>query len=91
MEQSGEGKSQRLTFRTSLGDEVEADADNPLSFRPEADGSFTPFVMVSDGLKARLSRPVYYELVAAGAEGKGGALGVWSGGVFFAFPAVAKS
>jgi hypothetical protein len=40
-------------------------------------------------LKARLTRPVYYELVAAAAtEAKGAkrGLGVWSGGTFFPFP-----
>jgi hypothetical protein len=60
-----------------------------LSFRPEKNGSFTPFVLVRDTLKARLTRPVYYELVAAAAtEAKGAkrGLGVWSGGTFFPFP-----
>ena len=88
----GNGRQQRLTFRTNLDDEVEAGPDHPLSFRPEKDGSFTPFVLVRDKLKARLTRPVYYDLVAAAAsEGKGGkhGLGVWSGGTFFAFPPLA--
>jgi uncharacterized protein len=88
----GTGEQQRLTFRTNLDDKVEAGPDHPLSFRPEKDGSFTPYVLVRDTLKARLTRPVYYELVAAAAsEGKGGkhGLGVWSGGTFFAFPPLA--
>jgi hypothetical protein len=54
-------------------------------------GSFTPFVLVRDRLKARLTRPVYYELVAAVVtETRGGKkeLGVWSGGTFFPFPAL---
>jgi len=85
----GSDEKQRLRFRTNLDDEVEAGPDHPLSFRPEKNGSFTPFVLVRDKLKARLTRPVYYELVAAAAtEGKGGKreLGVWSGGTFFPFP-----
>jgi hypothetical protein len=89
MTAAGSGKRQRLTFRTNLDDEVEAGPDHPLSFRPERNGSFTPYVLVRDTLKARLTRPVYYELVAAAAsEDKGGrqGLGVWSGGTFFAFP-----
>lgn len=88
----GSGKQQRLRFRTNLDDEVEAGPDHPLSFRPEQNGSFTPFVLVRDTLKARLTRPVYYDLVAAAAsEGKGGkcGLGVWSGRTFFAFPPLA--
>jgi hypothetical protein len=45
---------------------------------------------VRDGLKARLARPVYYELAALTTEGpEAGSLGVWSGGAFFAFPVTA--
>jgi len=86
----GRGKQQRLSFRTNLDDAVEASSKHPLSFRPEKNGSFTPYVLVRGKLKARLTRPVYYELVAAAVtEAKGGAreLGVWSGGTFFPFPA----
>jgi hypothetical protein len=39
------------------------------------------------GLKARLARPVYYELAALAVEGpRAQGLGVWSGGTFFPFP-----
>src|SRR5262245_36155771 len=85
----GSGKQQQLRFRTNLDDEVDAGPDHPLSFRPGKNGSFTPYVLVRNKLKARLTRPVYYELVAAAAtDGKGskGGLGVWSGGTFFPFP-----
>jgi hypothetical protein len=89
MEAKGSGKRQRLTFRTNLDETVEAGPEHPLSFRTETTGSFTPFVLVRDRLKARLTRPVYYELVAgAVTETKAGKkeLGVWSGGAFFPFP-----
>jgi len=89
MEVKGSGKRQRLTFRTNLDEVVEAGLEHPLSFRSEKSGSFTPFVLVRAGLQARLTRPVYYELVAAAAtETKGGKkeMGVWSGGTFFPFP-----
>ena len=79
MEVKGSGKRQRLTFRTNLDEVVEAGLEHPLSFRTEKSGSFTPFVLVRAGLQARLTRPVYYELVAAAAtetkerqEGDGG-------------------
>lgn len=86
----GKGRRQRLTFRTNIGEFVEAGAEHPFSFRVEKDGSFTPFVLVRDRLQARIARSVYYELVAAAvSEARGGAreLGVWSGGIFFPFPA----
>jgi hypothetical protein len=89
MQIEGSGRQQRLVFRTNVDDEVTADADHPLSFRPERDGSFTPFVLVRDGLKARLDRPVYYELVEAAVTKRragGDELGIWSGDTFFQFP-----
>ncbi len=88
MQGHGEGKAQSLTFRTNIDEKVEAGPSHPLSFRPETDGSFTPFVLVRNGLQARLARPVYYDLVAAASEGAGGVLGVWSAGAFFPFPAM---
>jgi hypothetical protein len=84
MEARGEGKRQSLSFRTNLDESVEAGPDHPLSFRAEPDGSFTPYVDVRNGLLARLSRPVFYELV--GLSEQKARPGVWSGGVFFAFP-----
>ena len=90
MEVKGSGKRQRVTFRTNLDETVEAGPEHPFSFRVEKCGGFIPFVLVRDGLQARLTRPVYYELVAvAAAETKEGGkeMGVWSGGAFFPFPA----
>jgi hypothetical protein len=89
MEVEGGGRDQRLTFRTNVDDDVTAGADHPLRFRPERDGSFTPFVTVRDGLEARLDRPVYYELVELAVTKRGDGrdkLGVWSGRTFFLFP-----
>ncbi len=88
---AGSGPDQCLSFRTSLDEMVTADAAHPFRFRSERDGSFIPFIGLRGGLEARLARPVYYELVAAAAVTEGGdggeALGVWSGGSFFPFPA----
>jgi uncharacterized protein len=86
MDAEGEREGQLLRFRTNLDEVVAAGSDHALTFRGESDGSFTPFVIVRDGLKARLLRPVYYDLIAAAVE-RGDELGVWSGGVFFPFPA----
>lgn len=90
METKGSGKRRHLTFRTNLDEVVEAGAKHPLSFRPAKSGGFTPYVLVRGGLKARLTRPVYYDLVAAAVtETTSGKkrFGVWSGGEFFPFPA----
>jgi hypothetical protein len=94
METRGGGKRQRLCFRTNLDETVEAGPGHPLSFRTAKNGGFMPYVLVRGGLKARLTRPVYYDLVAAAVtevEGGKTELGVWSGGEFFPFPAAARS
>ena len=94
MNSEGSGREQRLSFRTTIDEVVHSGPDHPLSFRAEPDGSFTPFVLIREGLKARLARSVYYDLVAAAtSEARGGKdeLGVWSGGIFFRFPAPQES
>jgi uncharacterized protein len=85
MTRRGSGKSQQLSFRTNVDDMVTADGEHPLGFRASADGGRTPFVVVRDGLRARLAHSVYYELAGLAVEA-GGRQGVWSGGAFFPFP-----
>lgn len=87
MTRQGEGKAQSLTFRTDVDDLVTAGPDHPLGFQPDKAGGHVPFVLVRDGLRARLARPVYYELAAlAVQEGAPDRIGVWSRGTFFPFP-----
>lgn len=66
---SGESPHRRLTFRTNVGDIVEADADHPLRF--EIGGShdeLKPYVHVRGRLEALVSRALMYDLVALGEE-----------------------
>jgi hypothetical protein len=72
-----------LRFTTNVGDTVEAGPDHPL--RVETDPGTAepaPYVHVRAALEARLSRPVFYELVAM-AEARDGVLGVTSHGAWF--------
>lgn len=87
MTREGDGRDQRLTFRTNVDDVVTADRAHPLGFSRAPGGGHTPFVVVRDGLRARLARPVYYELAGLTTETEKGT-GVWSSGVFFAFPMI---
>lgn len=83
---AGDGRGQQLIFRTNLDDIVTAGPDNPLRVETAANGEPAPYILVRDGLEARLARPVFYELVELGSEQQvGGAaqFGVWSGGAFF--------
>jgi hypothetical protein len=82
----GEGRDQQLIFRTNLDEFVTAGPDNPLRVETAASGEPAPYILVRDGLEARLARPVFYELVELGTEeliGEATQFGLWSRGTFF--------
>lgn len=69
MNVSGTGDGQIITFRTNVGDVVEAGPDHPLRFVDEdATGGLKPYVLVRGRLEALVARPVMYELVEHGEE-----------------------
>jgi hypothetical protein len=89
---AGEGRHQTLSFRTNVDQVVTAGAEHPirvshnmLTCEP------TPYVRIRAGdgdaaIEARITRAVYYELVALAVPEWVGArrmLGVWSQGSFF--------
>ncbi|CUW37502.1 conserved protein of unknown function [Magnetospirillum sp. XM-1] len=88
----GSGREMVVSFRTNMDEMVTVDRDHPLRIaEAEGSGEPSPYVTVRDGIEARLSRSVYYELVALGWEeelpgesGKGETVyGLWSSGSFF--------
>ena len=85
MTRDGGGPDQRLTFTTNVDDEVTAGPEHPIGFRTEPEGGQAPYVDVRNGLRAQLSRAVYYELAELTVETDEGP-GVWSCGAFFPFP-----
>ena len=73
-----------LCFTTNVDDHVVLDAAHPLQMLPSPDGyGLQPYIEVRDGLLAKLSRPVYYELAALAVAGDDGRIGVWSHDHFF--------
>src|SRR5215472_4620449 len=63
----GEGQMQSLIFRTNVDETVAADATHPLRVvNAPGTGEPRPYILVRDGLEARVSRSVFYELVALG-------------------------
>ncbi|MGE5505634.1 MAG: DUF1285 domain-containing protein [Actinomycetota bacterium] len=84
---SGAGRELMVSFRTNVDEIVTVDADHPLRVTVDGEtGDPLPYVLVRDGLEARLTRAVYYELVAQGWEEKVGGeelYGLWSSGTFF--------
>jgi len=70
---TGEGRDQALTFRTNVGDVVEAGPDHPIRFVEEpATGGTKPYLHVRGRLEALVARSVMYELVALGEEAEVG-------------------
>lgn len=66
---SGEGEGRVITFRTNVGDVVEAGPEHPLRFVDEDEtGGLKPYVLVRGRLEALVARPVMYELVEHGEE-----------------------
>ncbi|MDX3926905.1 MAG: DUF1285 domain-containing protein [Shinella sp.] len=67
MNVEGKGEDQVLTFRTNVGDVVEAGTEHPLRFVIEGDNSeLKPYLLVRGRLEALVSRAVMYEIVALG-------------------------
>jgi uncharacterized protein len=65
----GAGANQVVTFRTNVGDVIEAGPGHPLRFVDEpGTGGLKPYVLVRGRLEALVSRPVMYELGSHGEE-----------------------
>src|SRR3954466_8435001 len=86
--QTGDGERGRtLHFRTNVDDWVECDAAHRLRFEAAAEGGLTPYLHVRSDLWAKVTRPLYYDLVDMGEERvvDGRAMfGVAAAGEFFA-------
>lgn len=95
---SGEGAKQRLTFTLNTGETVTAGADNAIEVSTDEDQQPHPVLEVRYGLKALISRSVFYQMVAladtaqslAGSDkllknnNSDDVVGIVSDGVFFA-------
>lgn len=84
------GRERILAFRTNTDELVMAGQENPLTIE-EKDGEPSPYIAVRGGMRARLSRSVFYALadmaIAEQESEPAQQLGLWSCGVFFAFKA----
>jgi hypothetical protein len=78
---------QSLTFRTNVDDVVTAGPGHALRFQQEATGGLRPYLHVRRDLWAKVTRPLFYDLVELGEErdvGGRAMFGVVSNGEFFA-------
>ena len=81
MDSDGAGRTRRLIFTTNVGDHVLADAAHPIEVAERA-GEPRPYVTVRGGLRARMTRSVFYRLVELGTPVED-RLEVWSAGSGF--------
>lgn len=91
MRAEGEAESAVLKFRTNVDEWVTCDADHGLRFLPGAADGLTPYLHVRGDLWAKVTRPLYYDLVERATERviDGQAmLGVTSSAAFFTIAAV---
>ena len=83
----GTGQDQRVVFRTNLDDEVAAGPDHPIRIAEAGlSGEPRPYIVVRDGLEARIARAVFYDLVQIATERttpQGVEMGIWSARTFF--------
>ncbi|OYV55406.1 MAG: hypothetical protein B7Z76_10640 [Acidiphilium sp. 20-67-58] len=96
----GEGRDQVLYLRTNVDETVAVGAEHPLRVAHDLlTCEPTPYVLVRPGqglfpIEARISRAVYYELVALaepGVQFGKRVLGVWSQGAFFSLGELAQT
>lgn len=82
LEATGAGQDQSIRFRDTLETWTTLDAAHPLriEFDP-ASNEPRPYLLVRDGLEARIARAAFYELVDLAEETDDDLLYVWSGGV----------
>ena len=73
---------------TNTGEDFDLGPEHPLEITRDQAGNQVPEALANRGLKARLARPVYYEL-AEHCEQRGELFGIESGGVFFSLSAPA--
>jgi len=79
------GRNRTISFRTNVDEVVTLREPDQLRMASEGD-SKPPYIRVREGIEARLTRSVYYELVGLGAEeviGEERLFGVWSSGIFY--------
>jgi hypothetical protein len=69
MQTEGAAGGSILNFRTNVDDWVACSAEHPLRFEPEiGTGGLKPYLHVRRDLWAKVSRPLFYDLVARGEE-----------------------
>ena len=72
--------------RLEMVDNVErnfmAGPNHPIFFKKDKQQRQTPYLLLNDGLTAKISRPVYYQLMGMVTKNRKGEMGIWSANEF---------
>jgi uncharacterized protein len=82
VQREGGGRNANLAFRLNTDDLVIAGPNNALVLR-NYDGADVPYLHVRNGLWARVSRPLHYELMELAVESDASEPCLWSDGTCF--------
>ena len=85
-DRQGSGKAAKIYLSDNIERVHLLSAKYPLVFRksPIKPYGLHPYLLIDNGLSAKISRPVYYQLADTILEEE--EAGIWSDGVWFAFP-----
>lgn len=76
-------KLQKVNFITNIDFTVKCGVDNPVIMKNKMGNQCIPYLNMGNGISARISRPVFYELVSLSFLGPNGNMGFISRGSFF--------
>ena len=74
---------QKINFITNIDTKVKCGADCPVTMKIKDRDQNIPYIKIGQGISARISRPVYYELANISVLGPKGDMGFISRGIFF--------
>ena len=83
---SGDDQKQILSLRTNLDQVITVDESHPIRVNiNKKTKNPEPYVVLDGSIEAKITRPIYYDLVSLSEEEYKGSQvqGVWSNGVFF--------
>jgi hypothetical protein len=91
LNRQGQGKMQNLFFRTNMDEVVLADSAHPITVKTDPQSNEpAPYITVRSNLKAKILRPIFYELADLlqpdpDKDAARNSVGVFSAGQYFQF------
>jgi len=78
------GKDRQISFRLNSDDIICANAEHPIVMQALPNNNIPlPYIHVRDGMMAKMSRAIYYELCDIAIKESTEPIGIWSNDIFF--------